>query len=90
MLVHVIFRAFMTFVFGKDASTAKRVWAGRSGIFVAGVGMINIALQIANLLGIPFETGPAPYVVGVALYLAAAGFCFLRLLELPTSDRVES
>jgi hypothetical protein len=51
--------------------------------------LANLALQASNLLGIPFERSPAPYVVGVAFYLASAGLAFFRLLQLPIEHRIE-
>ena len=90
MLVYVIFRTLLVFVFGRETSTAKQVWAGRSGTTIAVLGLANVFLQTSNLVGTPFGTGPGPYVAGVALFLASAGLSFLRLLELPIEDRLDS
>jgi hypothetical protein len=89
MLIYVSFRALQTMVFGPRASTAKRAWAGRSGSLIAAMLLANVVLQASNLLGIPFERGPAPYVVGVAFYLASGGLAFFRLLQLPIEDGIE-
>ena len=64
--------------------------AGQAGVrpprdFALNLGnaAIVILLQLGNLVAVPFDRGPAPYVAGVALVLVNAGTNFYNLVVVP-------
>jgi hypothetical protein len=42
-----------------------------------------LLLQLGNVIGVPFERGPAPYLAGIALVLVNAGTNFFNLVVVP-------
>ena len=83
LLIYYVWRVLTNIPAALRLAAQQSVRPPRDLVLNMGNAAVVILLQLGNLVAVPFDRGPAPYIAGVALVLVNAGTNFFNLVVVP-------